>query len=159
MKNIKEYLNESLIRKQASVDIKTKIERQLQEWGIKHYNINPDMTIDVTNDEFVAIYNWNESKLPDYIQFNEVDGCFLIKESKLKTLRGCPRIVKGNFYCNFNHELENLEGGPQETGHYFVYNCKNIESLKGGPKKVYGQSRKHEGFVIHSCPKLQNFDL
>ena len=43
------------------------------------------------------------TELPDYIQFNKVDGNFYISHNELTTLRGCPRIV--NFFGFDNNNL------------------------------------------------------
>lgn len=46
MKNIKEYLNEGLIKRQAGMDMRAKIENWLKEHRIENYIINDDLTID-----------------------------------------------------------------------------------------------------------------
>ena len=46
MKSIKKYLNEGLIKRQAGMDLRAKIEAWLKEHGIENYIINDDLTID-----------------------------------------------------------------------------------------------------------------
>jgi len=55
----------------------------------------------------------------------------------LLTLKGSPKIIKGNFYCN-NNKLELLEYGPNEV--YNDYSCSNnkLTTLKGSPNIVKG---------------------
>lgn len=117
--------------------IKNLIIEWLEKYNIKNYNINDDLTIDVNGK--VGLYGYSESQLPEYIQFNEVNGYFNISYSQIKTLKGCPKIVKGNFNCSWCKNLKTLEGAPEKVGGYFsCANCKNLESLKGSPKIVKG---------------------
>ena len=129
MKTIKEYLNEGLIKRQAGMDIRAKIEAWLKEHGIDVYFINDDMTIDVNG--YVSLNKYAEKQLPDYIQFGEVtvgfdfSGC-----PKLESLRGVPGRVSGYFDCGDCPKLESLEGAPQYVGGSFhCNNCAKLESL------------------------------
>jgi hypothetical protein len=72
----------------------------LDKMNVKNYIINDDLTIDV--DGHVYLSSKNLDKFPDYIQFNVVNGDFRCKYNSLTSLRGCPKHVKGYFYCGKN---------------------------------------------------------
>ena len=69
MKTLKEKLvQEGLIKRQAGMDIKIKIEEWLKEHNIGGYTINDDLTIDA--ELIVNLRNYPDKELPEYIQFN-----------------------------------------------------------------------------------------
>ena len=175
MKSLKEKLvYEGLIRRQAGVGIRSKIEAWLKEYGVDVYFINDDMTIDVNG--YVSLGKYTGKQLPDYIQFGEVtvgfdfSGC-----PKLESLRGVPERVGGYFDCGDCPKLESLEGAPQYVGGSFhCNNCPKLESLRGAPQKVVGvfncgHCAKLEslrgaprevgtGFHCCECPKLESLE-
>jgi len=58
--------------------------------------------------------------IPEYIQFNICEGNCLIRDNQLKSMEGCPRIVKGDFMVDGN-KLEDLDGSPEEVeGDYYI---------------------------------------
>lgn len=65
--------------------------------------------------------------MPEYIQFNVVEGYFSI-DGNLKTLRECPRVVYDNFWCSHN-KLENLKFCPKEVRGSFIchHNLKQFD--------------------------------
>ena len=103
-------------------------ERDVVEWLDKHceltgYTDPPkyfsesntvkiDLRGRVTVEDDVRIYCKDLTQIP--VQFVEVTSDCHIVGSKLTSLLGCPREVGGNF----------------------VSNCKSLETLAGGPKKV-----------------------
>lgn len=147
MKNIKEYLNEGLIKRQAGMDMRTKIEAWLKEYNIRNYTINDDLTIDVKG--HVVLEGYTEKHLPDYIQFGKVVGFFTINESpNLETLKGCPKEVGIDFYCYNCKNLESLKGSPKIVGGNFsCRKCSKLESLENCPKEV------GRDFVCSNCGK------
>jgi len=62
-----------------------------------------------------------DGNFPEYIQFADMDNWMSIAGNKMTTLRGCPRHINGNFYCEDN-DLINLDFAPNilRTG-IFVY--------------------------------------
>ena len=162
MRNIKEYLNEGLIKRHAGADIKDKIRDWVDKyckiryeyWNKDGVVINDDLTIDITNCEYITVTDqWKEKKLPDYIQFGYVNGDFFITCDHLETLRGCPREVEGNFSCSFCGKLKNLEGAPKQVRLNFNCNyCTSLENFVGGPEEV-GQVFKACG-----CSNLKSFE-
>ena len=70
------------------------------------------------------------------VQFGKVTGNFSINNcSNLKSLKGSPRSVGGNFDCR-SCMLESLDGAPEEVGGFFHCGYNVLTSLEGGPKEV-----------------------
>ena len=146
MKTIKEYLNEGLIKRQAGMDMKSKIEAWLNEHNIKDYIINDDLTIDYhpevlrgSKDKFymVNLKNYNETELPDYIQFGEVGGTFLISHSPITSLRGFPKKCLRLGLCSCR-KITSLKGCPDVVEDIDVSYCSDLTSLEGLPEKITG---------------------
>jgi len=114
------------------------------------YKINSDFSIDVLSDCYIRP-NFIEKELPDYIQFNIAYKNFGIANLKLSTLKGCPKIVKGEFSCHNNENLKNLIGGPEEVDLTYYCTNKRLTSLEGAPIKV-------NRFNFSNCPKLENLN-
>ena len=162
MKNIKEYLNEGLIKRQAGANIKDKIRDWIDKYcdikneflGSDNIVINDDLTIDVNNCGYVTISDrWKEKKLPDYIQFGYVRGYFYVHCKHLESLRGCPREVGESFYCGFCNGLKNLEGAPKSVRLEFsCCYCESLENFVGAPEHV-GQM-----FNARGCTNLKSFE-
>lgn len=70
---------------------------------ITNYNINEDMSVD--GDDHVIISHMDILSIP--IQFNVVSGDFYCRANMLTSLKGAPRQVGGNFYCD---RLTSLDG-------------------------------------------------
>ena len=162
MNNPKESLNEDDgfdFKKQSNIiDDTIGINNLISNWIKEHtnikpneYTINDDHTIDVTliNDpnnqklnkrDTVYIFE-NEhdfvnkiTELPEYIKFNIINNNLNVSNSELKTLKGFPVTVIGNFDCSHCH-LETLEHGPKYvTGKYI---CSNniLKNIDGAPIK------------------------
>jgi len=143
LKLVKESLSQTFTRgsedKLSTLGIgrRESIIKWLKEYGIFHYKINDDFSIDTFT--VVNLMAIKIKELPSYIQFNSVDGGFNISSNYMKSLRGCPIQVAGNFKCSHNF-LKTLEGGPQQVGMTYIgsYECHNNEliSLKGSPETV-----------------------
>ena len=76
------------------------IEEWLEQYDITNYTINSNYEIDVRGD--VILIKKDLKEFPEYIQFGTVEGDFDCSNNKLKTLRGCPRVVQGSFNCSGN---------------------------------------------------------
>ena len=91
------------------------IDRICQEYNIKNYTINQDKTIDVYGE--VNLSRQGLIELP--LNFNKVDGYFLIQINKLTSLEGCPNHVSGMFSCRGNR-IRSLKYGPKTvSGRYW----------------------------------------
>lgn len=159
MKNIKEYLNEGLIKRQAGANIKDKIRDWLDKYCVMGYKegivINDDLTIDDTKRGGYIIISdrWKEKELPDYIQFGEVMGDFYVGCKQLESLRGCPRKVAREFSCALCENLKNLEGAPERVGFTFKCSyCKSLKNFVGGPKYIGGK------LAARRCTGLKSFE-
>jgi len=107
------------------------IKEWLKKHHIKDYKINDDLTIDV-NGIIELSKSGFSGNFPEYIQFNKIIGAFYCsKNEEMTTLRGCPKIVTGDFSCT-QTSITSLEYGPTYVGdHYFCHNCDELKSLKG----------------------------
>ena len=91
----------------------------LQDYKVKNYAINEDLTISVNGNVDLTFKNIEE--FPSYIQFYEVKGTFDCSENKIKSLRGCPMYITGNFYC-YNNMLNTLNHCPDTVeGKFFCH--------------------------------------
>ena len=108
----------------------------LEEYKIKNYTINDDLTVDVEGD--VDIENGGRRGLKEIpIQFGKVTGVFDCSYNNLISLKGCPRWVGGSFYCSFNR-FTTLEGSPEYVGGSFSCLGYELRTLKGCPREVGG---------------------
>jgi hypothetical protein len=97
--------------------------KDVEEW-IKKYipfsraKINSEWTIDTK--DVVIPSNKYMTEFPEYIQLNICDGDCLIRDQNLKSMIGCPKIVKGDFMVDRN-KLVDLDGCPEEvSGDFFI---------------------------------------
>lgn len=105
------------------------------------FYINEDLTIDVFADSFSTLIR-NDESLPNYIQFNKINGDFSIyfyqtNNDNNITLKGCPRIVTGNFECS-RCRLTKFEYMPEYIGRDCIAKTNNISSFVGMPKYIGG---------------------
>jgi hypothetical protein len=131
MKTLKEYIvNENNFFKNLGIGIRPQIEKWLKENDIKNYTINDDLTINVKGDVNLLFYRNNE--FPEYIQFGEVTGDFIVSGSSLVSLRGCPITIGGFFGCFSCSKLKSLKESPQKVGgSFYCNNCEKLTSLEG----------------------------
>ena len=60
-----------------------------------------------------------------------------LRDVKLTSLEGAPKIVNGSFYISNNEQLKSLEFGPEEvTSAFYASNC-GLENLIGAPIKAH----------------------
>ena len=85
---------------------KSEIAKWLDKYNIKNYTINDDLTVDVAGHVFLD--NKGLATIP--IQFGQVGGNFWCNNNKLKSLEGCPNVIRGGFYCadKFKNDIEYL---------------------------------------------------
>jgi hypothetical protein len=64
---------------------------------------------------------------------------YCIECDSLTTLEGAPENIAGNFNCRYCDSLKSLKGAPKYiSGNFNCADCHNLESLEGAPKKIYG---------------------
>lgn len=90
------------------------------------YEINDDGTVDIYDDFTLSDYTSNMKSLP--IDFNIAYGNFSVAETKIKTLKGCPKQVNGFFDCSDN-ELETLKYIPEIVNGGLFCNDNLLKSL------------------------------
>jgi hypothetical protein len=74
---------------------KKEIENWLNEVNIHNYTIHDDLTVDVKNTLYLQTFNLKT--LP--IQFNQIDGSFYCSDTNLISIKGFPKVIKGDCYC------------------------------------------------------------
>jgi hypothetical protein len=58
---------------------------------------------------------------------DEVGGNFGCTNSKLKSLKGSPKIVDGHFVCSYNSKLQSIDGFETEVnGNFVCYDTPNL---------------------------------
>jgi len=131
MKHIKPYK----IFESASTNFPTTKEEVIEvceKYDIRKYTINDDLSIDVNGGVFLR--NKKLEYLP--LRFNYVSGSFNCSYNrKLRSLKGSPQTVSGDFYCN-SSGLKTLEGCPQTVGGDFNCYSNELKSLEGSPQTV-----------------------
>lgn len=147
MKTLYETLLDDFDTLGAPLNAKT-IKEQIKEFLKENYMSPSNAKISrKPNENGLYVVDWTRDLIPksDYIEqltnglfeFGEVNGKFSCsRRQKLKTLKGCPKIVKGDFNLSDCISLESLEGGPEIVHGTFEFSgCLSLTSLKGAPKK------------------------
>ncbi len=132
---------------------KKEIKEWLEKYGIFKYNINDDLTVDVSTD--VSLFNKELIEIP--IQFGVIYGGFLCNSNKLTSLKGCPFEVKRSFHCALN-PLINLEFSPKIV--LGDFNCYStfLTSLKGFNSQIGGLFKHScQDFEIYRIAELKNY--
>ena len=161
MKNLKEYIKESILGNWNTVDadkIADKIiAKQIRERranikaflkkSYKNYRAliisdrpNGDDLFEVTAlDDVVFNNNGGTSTTNGDFIFVSIPGGFYCCNTKIKSFEGLPKEIGGNFNCSFSF-VTSLEGVPEKTGMGFhCYSCTRLTSLEGAPKEVGGE--------------------
>jgi hypothetical protein len=154
LKACEPIINESikkLSKATKKVPVESKETKQVREWcesmGLKKYEILPNNEIDAYG--YVDLAGKVSGELPKYIQFNRVmydkdenspwwirySADFDITNCNLKTLRGCPRYIEGNF-CAYNNKLTSLSYAPTHVGHTFICHNNSVEFTNADVKNV-----------------------
>lgn len=111
---------------------KEEIKEWLDSYGIEKYTINDDLKVDVDGNV------WFPHKILKEIlvQFNIVNGNFSCSMSNITSLKGCPKIVKQDFFCHTNKLLKSLEYCPILV--YGEFDC----------DKMYKESNEYKKYLI-----------
>ena len=110
--------------------------RKVEEWINKYtkytkYKINSDWTIDVRELVIPSQRYWDFKEIPEYVDFGVCYGSVIIRDQNLMSMKGLPKVVKGDFFVN-NNKLEDLEGCPKRSMGIFIFEeiRKNLLSMK-----------------------------
>lgn len=116
-------------------DLKTKelVLENIKALHLTKYKINDDLSVDI--DGNVSLTTCDLTEIP--LNFNKVNGNFIIYNNKLTSLEGSPKIVRGSFDCSHN-KLKNLKGSPEIVRRNFSCQRNSITTLVGGPREVNG---------------------
>ena len=146
-------IEESILNK-SGVGLEVRIDEWCKKHGIKDYTINNKGEID--SNIGINISHNDIKELPSFIRFGTVKEYFYCNSCGLTSLKGCPRVVEGDFSCSdnnlktlegapekvegdfscFGNSLTSLEGAPEKVGGYFNCSHNFLEDLKGSPKEV-----------------------
>ena len=104
-----------------------------EEYNIKNYTINDDMSISVNG--HVDLTFKNLKSIP--ITLKEVSGDFDCSGNQLTSLKYCPETVGGYFSCS-NNQLASLKYCSKEVSGYFNCHYNQLTSLEYCPETVGG---------------------
>ncbi len=99
--------------------------RKVEEWINKYtkytkYKINSDWTIDVRELVIPSQRYWDFKEIPEYVDFGVCHGSVIIRDQNLMSMKGLPKVVKGDFFVD-NNKLEDLEGCPKQVdGDFYI---------------------------------------
>jgi hypothetical protein len=158
MKNLKEYIKESILRDLENIDVAKDVKSEIKQFLKDNYDGRFSITLVkgkyiVNSKKNVEIKNKKVTSLTNgMFEFGKVDGDFdCFGCSKLISLEGAPKEVKGNFNCTMCSSIINLIGAPEIVGGNFKCNfCNSLETLEGAPKKV------GECFYCTNCISLKS---
>lgn len=86
-----------------------------------------------------------KSVVNDMFEWNEFEGEFNCFKCNIESLEGFPRKINNSYYgCGINVDkcknLKTLKGGPNVVyGNFYCMGCDSLTSLEGAPEKVYGE--------------------
>lgn len=123
--------------------------REILEWLKENFTGN--FSVDFTPENEIIIngnIRLNNHKMTRLkFPFAEINGDFkiggdlfpgegLVPYRSLNTLENCPRIVRGDFWCNMNQDLKSLKGGPIKVGRRYRCNNCDLENLDGIAQEI-----------------------
>jgi hypothetical protein len=144
MKLIREHLYEYMKFTQEGDPIKDMgigVDELIHKWmhdhGIKKHKYRIIKNKYIIGDNTIILANSNIKQFPEFINFSYINGGFHCENNDLTSLRGCPKLVQGSFFCSANYlKSSGLIGGPKEVeGSYGASNCE-LESLEGIAQKI-----------------------
>jgi hypothetical protein len=149
MKNLQEYIQESLLDSFDDIASKIDVEEEIKKFLKDNYYIKLE-DCDIIEREGLNIVNINNDLNPrkykfktitnHLFKFGNVAGCVDFSHCKLKSLEGCPENVQGFFDIDEN-DITSLEGSPKFIfGNFFCSKCSKLKSLKGGPEQIEGSA-------------------
>ena len=104
-----------------------------REYGIEHYTINSDGSVDVMDS--VRLYDLDLEKIP--LKFGKISSYFDVSQNKLTSLEGFPKEVYSDIMI-YKNKLTSLVGLPEIIND--VINCSDnkLTSLEGLPMEAKG---------------------
>lgn len=117
--------------------------------------VNPNGVVDVDGD-VECKDNFESGQMP--ISFGVVTGTFNVAYGGLKTFKGSPHTVGGDFVSQLNH-TETLEGAPAKVGGFFhiSFNSVPLTSINALPQSIGHATSFSEAAV--TVPWSENLGL
>ena len=109
MDYLKKYKNFNKIFENKQTD--EEIHELCKKYNIINYEIHDDMSISVNGD--VSFYKQGLSHLP--LRFKKVSGFFDMAYNPIKTLKGCPIEIGGDFSCSYT-KIKSFDHAPKKVG-------------------------------------------
>lgn len=161
-------------------NVENVIIEEIKDWICKYYSFFPsrsDIARDALNIDTSTcpyIVSCKEAVILDAIKitrnsefeweltdgrfiWGEVGG-FICSGTPIKSLKGAPKIVYGDFGCAYCQSLESLEGSPEVVyANFICNNCSSLTSLNGVPKAIVGDfdcSYCHSLTSLEGAPKV-----
>lgn len=77
--------------------------------------------------------------------------------NNIRSLKGAPKLIRGDLYLSYCDGLISLEGCTQTLSNIYIINCNNLKSLKGGPQEVFDYECNNCGLLsLEGAPKKAN---
>ncbi len=102
-----------------------------REYGIEHYTINSDGSVDVMDS--VRLYDLDLEKIP--LKFSKISSYFDVSQNKLTSLEGFPKEVYSEIVI-YDNELTTLIGLPEIINDIIRCDNNQLTSLEGCPLEV-----------------------
>ena len=155
--NIKEF-NEFIEEK---LDVRTKIERWLQERSIGYYrliqtNREPLQYAINVEDKGVNFVGYKEESLPEFIKFgNIIGGDFLCSYGRFTSMKGFPKKVDGRFDMRYT-KIKNFDGVPEltEISDYAFARCVYLQEVK-----IPSTVTKIGKHAFYNCSNLTKIEI
>ena len=162
MKNLKEYISESIFDIEDNIDnIDESIKDQIKQFLNNNFKNASNCIISEKPNKYgkfevlstgdVVVKNKSITSLTNGLFiWTNIKGDFTCSNcNSLTSLEGAPKEVKGDFICSDCNSLKSLEGAPKEVrGDFNCFNCNLLISLEGAPEEVGGD------FFCSNCTSL-----
>lgn len=119
--------------------------------NILDYTINSDLSVNCYTD--VNLQNHDLGLIP--INFNIIEGDFIISYNNLNSLKNCPKFVYGDFSCR-NNNLTTLKYCPIVVDGFFNCMNNNLTSLDYIPEDIDPEKIWY-GFNDITTKQIDNF--
>jgi hypothetical protein len=155
MKNLKDYVKESILGDWENIDVKKDIKSEIEQFLKDNYYgrfsitlvkgkyiVDSNSSLELANDDLTSLTN-------GLFKFGVIKKDFICSYcTKLLSLEGAPKKVGHTFACNGCKSLKTLEGAPEIVKDFRCDYCEGLETLDGSPKKVGGD------FWCNGCKSL-----
>ena len=151
-------LKESLINRKKNIDVVSIAKNDVKEFILSNYKfLDAPMLNQRMLDEAIFIAPGEGDKFAvsckkglelkedaksltnDQFEWDTIDGSFLIRSKNITSLKGCPKVINGQFSIFNAQSLKTLEYFPTFVKYDIrIIGCTDLTSLKGMPKRING---------------------